>query len=130
LGNGAIDGARPAPQRRQTRKPAGRRLRSAWIGVFGGRPCRALDERMSMADEVNEDVKAMSFEQALDALEKIVDDLERGDVPLDQSIRIYERGEALKAHCDRLLKAAEDKVENIRLSRDGKPVGTEPLDGE
>ena len=49
---------------------------------------------MSMADEVNEDVKAMSFEQALDALEKIVDDLERGDVPLDQSIRIYERGEA------------------------------------
>ena len=65
----------------------------------------------------------MSFEQALDALERIVDDLERGDVPLDQSIRIYERGEALKAHCDRLLKAAEDKVEKIRLSRDGKPVG-------
>ena len=50
-------------------------------------------------------------------------------MPLDQSIRIYERGEALKAHCDRLLKAAEDKVEKIRLSRDGKPVGIEPLDG-
>ncbi len=83
-----------------------------------------------MAEEVNEDVGTMSFEQALDALEKIVDDLERGDVPLDQSIRIYERGEALKAHCDRLLKAAEDKVEKIRLSRDGKPAGTEPLDGE
>jgi exodeoxyribonuclease VII small subunit len=80
--------------------------------------------------KTNEDVRAMSFEQALDALEKIVDDLERGDVPLDQSIRIYERGEALKAHCDRLLKAAEDKVEKIRLSRDGKPAGTEPLDGE
>ena len=45
-----------------------------------------------MAAEANEDVKAMSFEQALDALEKIVDDLERGDVPLDQSIRIYELG--------------------------------------
>ncbi|KQZ12839.1 MULTISPECIES: exodeoxyribonuclease VII small subunit [unclassified Mesorhizobium] len=83
-----------------------------------------------MADEPNEDVKAMSFEQALDALEKIVDDLERGDVPLDQSIRIYERGEALKAHCDRLLKSAEDKVEKIRLSREGRPVGTEPLDAE
>jgi len=83
-----------------------------------------------MAAEANEDVKAMSFEQALDALEKIVDDLERGDVPLDQSIRIYERGEALQAHCDRLLKAAEDKVEKIRLARDGKPVGTEPLDGD
>ncbi len=82
------------------------------------------------SDDVNADVRTMSFEQALDALEKIVDDLERGDVPLDQSIRIYERGEALKAHCDRLLKAAEDKVEKIRLSRDGKPVGVEPLDGE
>ncbi|HEY5818457.1 MAG TPA: exodeoxyribonuclease VII small subunit [Mesorhizobium sp.] len=78
----------------------------------------------------NEDVKALSFEQALEALEKIVEDLERGEVPLDQSIRIYERGEALKAHCARLLKAAEDKVEKIRLSRDGKPVGVEPLDGE
>jgi exodeoxyribonuclease VII small subunit len=78
----------------------------------------------------NDDIKTMSFEQALDALEKIVEDLERGEVPLDQSIRIYERGEALKAHCDRLLKAAEDKVEKIRLSRDGKPVGIEPLDGE
>ena len=83
-----------------------------------------------MAAEPNEDIKAMSFEQALEALERIVDDLERGDVPLDQSIRIYERGEALKAHCDHLLKAAEDKVEKIRLSRDGKPLGTEPLDAE
>ncbi|MEQ1950877.1 exodeoxyribonuclease VII small subunit [Mesorhizobium sp. CN2-181] len=83
-----------------------------------------------MADEPNADIKAMSFEQALDALEKIVDDLERGDVPLDQSIRIYERGEALKSHCDRLLKSAEDKVEKIRLSREGKPVGVELLDGE
>ena len=82
------------------------------------------------ADEPNEDIKAMSFEQALEALERIVDDLERGDVPLDQSIKIYERGEALKAHCDRLLKEAEDKVEKIRLSREGKPVGTEPLDAE
>ena len=83
-----------------------------------------------MADEANDDVKTMSFEQALQALERIVDDLEKGDVPLDQSIRIYERGEALKAHCDRLLKAAEDKVEKIRLSRDGKPTGVDPLDGE
>ena len=80
--------------------------------------------------ETADDIKAMSFEQALKALEDIVDHLERGDVPLDQSIRIYERGEALKAHCDKLLKAAEDKVEKIRLARDGKPTGTEPLDGE
>lgn len=83
-----------------------------------------------MADATNDDIKALSFEQALEALERIVEDLERGDVPLDQSIRIYERGEALKAHCEKLLKAAEDKVERIRLSRDGKPAGTEPLDPE
>jgi exodeoxyribonuclease VII small subunit len=85
---------------------------------------------MTMEAGANDDIKAMTFEQALAALERIVDDLEKGDVPLDQSIRIYERGEALKAHCDRLLKAAEDRVEKIRLSRDGKPVGTEPLDPE
>jgi exodeoxyribonuclease VII small subunit len=83
-----------------------------------------------MADGDNSDIPAMTFEKALEALEKIVDDLERGDVPLDQSIRIYERGEALKAHCERLLKAAEDRVEKIRLSREGRPVGIEPLDGE
>jgi exodeoxyribonuclease VII small subunit len=66
-----------------------------------GCPCRTADARMTMAENPDDDIKAMSFEQALEALEKIVDDLERGDVPLDQSIRIYERGEALKAHCDR-----------------------------
>ncbi|MCT7373582.1 exodeoxyribonuclease VII small subunit [Chelativorans salis] len=76
----------------------------------------------------NDDITIMTFEQALEALEKIVNDLEQGDVPLEQSIRIYERGEALKAHCDRLLKAAEDKVEKIRLSRESVPNGTEPLD--
>ncbi len=81
-----------------------------------------------MAEEANDDVEAMSFEQALKALETIVEDLEGGEVPLGHSIRIYERGEALKAHCDRLLKAAEDRVEKIRLSRDGRAVGIEPLD--
>lgn len=51
-------------------------------------------------------------------------------MPLEESIRIYERGEALKKHCDMLLKSAEDKVEKIRIGRDGQPVGTEPLDPE
>ncbi|KAB0680286.1 exodeoxyribonuclease VII small subunit [Aureimonas leprariae] len=74
------------------------------------------------------DIKRMSFEDALSALEKIVSDLERGDVPLDVSIRIYERGEKLKVHCERLLSAAEDRVEKIKLSRAGKAVGTDPLD--
>ena len=70
----------------------------------------------------------MSFEAALAELEGIVEKLERGDVALEESIRIYERGEALKKHCDTLLRAAEARVEKIRLSRDGKPEGTEPLD--
>ncbi|MBB5703361.1 exodeoxyribonuclease VII small subunit [Ochrobactrum daejeonense] len=78
----------------------------------------------------NADIAVMSFEDALKQLEKIVDDLERGDVALEESIRIYERGEALKKHCDMLLKSAEDKVEKIRIGRDGQPVGTEPLDPE
>ena len=86
-----------------------------------------------MSDESNstttqDQIKAMSFEDALAALERIVEDLERGDVPLDQSIAIYERGETLKAHCEHLLKSAEAKVEKIKLARDGTPNGTEPLD--
>lgn len=80
------------------------------------------------AEQQNGDIAQMSFEQAMEQLERIVEDLERGDVPLEQSIRIYERGEALKKHCDTLLKSAEDKVEKIRIGRDGQPAGTEPLD--
>lgn len=84
-----------------------------------------------MAQEHEHDtIAAMSFEQALEELENIVKKLERGDVPLEQSICIYERGESLKKHCDMLLKSAEDKVEKIRLSRDGRPDGVEPLDPE
>lgn len=74
------------------------------------------------------DISALTFEQALAELEQIVQRLERGDVELEKSIEIYERGEALKKHCDALLKKAEEKVEKIRLSADGKPQGTEPLD--
>jgi exodeoxyribonuclease VII small subunit len=81
-----------------------------------------------MTEKANDDVQAMSFEQALEALERIVDDLEKGDVPLEKSIAIYERGEALKRHCEKLLKSAEAKVEKIRLSREGQPTGVEPLD--
>ena len=75
------------------------------------------------------DVSALSFEQAVEELEKIVAALERGDVPLDRSIEIYERGETLKKHCETLLSAAENRIEKIRLDRAGKPQGTEPLDG-
>ena len=80
--------------------------------------------------DLHSDIAKMSFEEALDALEKIVGGLEGGNVPLDQSISQYERGEALRAHCQKLLAAAESKVEKIRLGGDGKPSGTEALDPE
>jgi len=74
------------------------------------------------------DIKGMSFEAALKELELIVTRLERGDVDLEQSIEIYERGEALRAHCDQLLRRAEAKVERITLNAQGAPAGTAPLD--
>jgi exodeoxyribonuclease VII small subunit len=83
---------------------------------------------MAETTDKNNDIASMSFEQALQQLETIVGDLEKGDVPLDKSIEIYERGEALKRHCEKLLKAAENRIEKIRLDRAGKPEGTEPLD--
>jgi exodeoxyribonuclease VII small subunit len=73
------------------------------------------------------DIATMPFEQALAELEQIVRSLETGNVVLEQSIAIYARGEALKAHCDRLLKLAEAKVEKIRLDAEGRPAGVEPL---
>ncbi|KQY19894.1 exodeoxyribonuclease VII small subunit [Rhizobium sp. Root482] len=76
------------------------------------------------------EVSSLSFEKAVEELEAIVSALERGDVALDRSIEIYERGEALKKHCEALLNAAENRIEKIRLDRAGKPQGTESLDGE
>ncbi len=81
-----------------------------------------------MTQSDHDDVKAMSFEAALAELEGIVGKLESGQAPLAESIAIYERGEALKAHCESLLKSAEARIEKIVLSRDGQPTGTEPLD--
>ncbi|MEL6773191.1 MAG: exodeoxyribonuclease VII small subunit [Pseudomonadota bacterium] len=71
-----------------------------------------------MADEPK-DIASLSFEEALSALDHVVTKLEGGDVPLDQSIALYERGEALRQHCERQLKEAELKVEKIVAARDG-----------
>jgi exodeoxyribonuclease VII small subunit len=76
------------------------------------------------------DVSGYTFEKAVAELESIVARLERGDVALDESIAIYERGEALKKHCEKLLTAAENRIEKIRLDRAGKPQGVEPLDAD
>ncbi|MGQ0443660.1 MAG: exodeoxyribonuclease VII small subunit [Beijerinckiaceae bacterium] len=76
------------------------------------------------------DIAKLSFEDALKELEQIVDKLEKGSAGLEESIAIYARGEALKSHCDRLLKSAEERIEKISLGGDGRPSGTEPLDVE
>ena len=81
-----------------------------------------------MADDKNKDVAALPFERAIEELESIVKRLEEGKVPLEESVAIYERGEALKQRCEELLKAAEARVEKITLDAGGKPKGTEPLD--
>jgi exodeoxyribonuclease VII small subunit len=81
-----------------------------------------------MAETSNTDVKTLTFEKALAELEQIVQKLERGDVVPEESVTIYERGEALKRRCEELLRQAEARVEKITLDAGGKPVGTEPLD--
>jgi exodeoxyribonuclease VII small subunit len=75
-------------------------------------------------------IKALPFEKALAELEEIVRRLERGDVPLEDSIAIYERGEALKKHCEQLLKKAEARIEKITIGPDGQAAGKTPLDVE
>ncbi len=74
-------------------------------------------------------VDEMSFEQAMAELEQVVGKLERGDVALDQSITLYERGAALKKRCETKLKEAEEKVAALTLDGDGQPTGVTPLDG-
>lgn len=74
-------------------------------------------------------VDEMSFEQAMAELEKVLGQLERGDVALDESIALYERGAALKALCETKLKEAEEKVAAITLDGDGTPTGTKPVEG-
>ena len=76
------------------------------------------------------DIAEMPFEAALAELEAIVDQLEKGAVALDESIRLYERGEALKRRCDELLKNAEMRIEKITLAADGGIKGIVPLDND
>jgi exodeoxyribonuclease VII small subunit len=71
----------------------------------------------------------MSFEEAMAELERVVGQLESGNVDLEKSISLYERGAALKAHCEARLKAAEEKVAQITLDANGQPKGTTPVEG-
>jgi exodeoxyribonuclease VII small subunit len=81
-----------------------------------------------VAENTSTDVTRHTFEKAIEELESIVKRLEEGKVPLEESIAIYERGEALKQRCEELLRQAEIRVEKITLDASGNPKGTEPLD--
>jgi exodeoxyribonuclease VII small subunit len=85
---------------------------------------------MTQSPATAADIAKMPFEAALAELETIVDKLEKGAVALEDSIKLYERGEALKAHCDQLLANAQMRIEKIALTAEGKPKGVAPLDGE
>jgi exodeoxyribonuclease VII small subunit len=78
--------------------------------------------------EGDDSIGSMSFEQALKALEEVVRRLEGGEVPLDESIDLYERGELLRKHCQARLDAAQARIEKIVAGPDGKPTGAVPLD--
>lgn len=84
--------------------------------------------KMGMQSETPADISAMSFEEALKALEDVVRRLESGDTPLDESITLYERGDALRAHCQARLDAAQTRIEAIVADREGKAAGLRPFD--
>ncbi len=81
-----------------------------------------------MAENIQVDVKKLSFERAMEELESIVMRLEGGKVPLEESVVIYERGESLKRRCEELLRHAEARVDRITTDADGQATGTAPLD--
>lgn len=68
-----------------------------------------------------DDIKTLSFEKALAELEDIVRKLEGGQAELESSIALYERGAALKSHCEAKLKSAQEKIEKITVGADGTP---------
>ncbi|MEE2860107.1 exodeoxyribonuclease VII small subunit [Paracoccus rhizosphaerae] len=75
------------------------------------------------------DIKTLSFEEAMRELEATVGKLETGEATLEESIKLYERGAALRAHCEARLREAEERVEKITLAANGQPTGTEPAEG-
>jgi exodeoxyribonuclease VII small subunit len=82
---------------------------------------------MAKDEKKADDIAALSFEQALQQLEQIVQRLEKGQVDLEDSISIYERGTALKAHCEAKLRDAEARIEKIVIGPGGAP-STAPFD--
>ena len=74
------------------------------------------------------DISKLSFEQAMKELEDVVAKLENGQVPLEDSIKLYEMGNDLKKYCEQKLKEAEEKVSQITFANDGSVSGTKPIE--
>lgn len=75
------------------------------------------------------ETEKLSFEEAMRELEQTVSKLETGEATLEESISLYERGAELRAHCEKRLREAEERVEKITLSANGQPTGAEPAEG-
>ena len=76
----------------------------------------------------SKDISKLSFEQAMNELEDVVAKLENGQVPLEDSIKLYEMGNDLKKYCEQKLKEAEEQVSQITFSNDGSVSGTKPIE--
>ena len=98
-------------------------MRAARLTPAVARPNAAI------MSEQPETIAQMSFEAALKRLEEIVRRLESGDESLDESIRLYGEGDALRKQCEARLAAAQARIEKIQIGRDGQPGGTAPFDG-
>jgi exodeoxyribonuclease VII small subunit len=85
---------------------------------------------MTKENEDAAELSALPFEKAMAELERIVGELEKGSVSLDDSVRLYARGKALQERCEKLLAEAETRVEKITLGENGAPKGVAPLDVE
>lgn len=85
---------------------------------------------MPQADPIPDDIKMLSFEEALEELKSLVGSLESGESKLDQAIAAYERGALLKSHCETKLREAKAKIEKVNVGPDGAPAGTEPFDSD
>lgn len=83
----------------------------------------------AMSETVS-DIAGLTFEEALRALEEIVRSLESGEVPLDKTMDLYERGEKLRAHCQARLDAAQMRIDKIVSGPDGQAAATTPFDAD
>lgn len=79
--------------------------------------------------ETEIDVETLSFEEAMARLEQVVGQLERGDVPLEKAIELYQLGDKLKKRCEARLKAAEEKVAALMVDAEGNPTGLRMVEG-